>query len=154
MTDKVHLLQLICEMPGWQPHEQASSIERTLQELVNGGWIAPRLDGWEATHQALECYPNFYLGDEGEVRGEVTVAPPESDGSAPAGTVERSRMDTLVRAMLEVMPMSHVARLLRATPADLPEDELGWRVTRELIDSLPVTRSPAIASDSPNTSRA
>lgn len=82
--DKTGILIAICEAgPGWAPTHESSSIERSLSELHREGWILPRLDGWEATPGALEYYPNFYIDDDGEVRGERTVGPPRDEQGRP-----------------------------------------------------------------------
>lgn len=49
----------ICEQPGWSPPGESSQIERWLSELQNDGLIVTRIDGWEATHIALDAYPRF-----------------------------------------------------------------------------------------------
>lgn len=74
---KIELLTTICETPGWQPAQPvASHVETALGELRRDGWILPRLDGWEASPDALECYPNFYEDEHGLLRGERTTTPP------------------------------------------------------------------------------
>lgn len=143
---KLEILRTICEMPGWQPPTESSSIERYLQELLNEGLVIPRLDGWEATAEALECYPNFYEGFDGKVRGERTG---ERTQSASPGSVPAERVEVLVRALLEVMPIMSAARLLQASRADLPEEELGWEAARKLTQTMIATDSPTTPSASP-----
>lgn len=76
MTKK-EILIAICEVPGWAPTHESSSIETTLRELHDEGWIIPRLDGWEATTTALEHYPHFEVD---EVTGALfTVSVPSRD---------------------------------------------------------------------------
>lgn len=54
------LLGQIAENPGWAPTEQTpSSTLVMLDQLHEGRWVQPGLDGWRATDRALDCYPHF-----------------------------------------------------------------------------------------------
>ena len=53
------VLVAICESPGWAPPEASSSLEQILRALRDERLIASRIDGWEATPQALAAYPDF-----------------------------------------------------------------------------------------------
>lgn len=58
---KREVLLAICENPGWHPPklENGSHMDVILTQLNREGWILPRLDGYEATPQALNEYPHF-----------------------------------------------------------------------------------------------
>jgi hypothetical protein len=57
---KRSILVAICENPGWQPQQPVGQqVETFLNQLLDEGWITPRLDGWEATPQAIDEYPQF-----------------------------------------------------------------------------------------------
>jgi hypothetical protein len=61
---KRELLISICENPGWHPIAHDASIERWLRELIEEGWIVPRLDGYEASARALTNFPDFVAQEE------------------------------------------------------------------------------------------
>jgi hypothetical protein len=58
---KREVLLAICENPGWHPPAMVngSHMDAMLTQLKREGWILPRLDGYEATPQALNEYPHF-----------------------------------------------------------------------------------------------
>jgi hypothetical protein len=63
---KRDIIMAICENPGWHPPmgDMGSYVETALQQLTTEGWIIPRLDGYEATPQALAEYPAFNHQDD------------------------------------------------------------------------------------------
>lgn len=57
---KREVLLAICETPGWSPPEPVGQqMESFLLQLSQEEWITVRLDGWEATPEALDAYPAF-----------------------------------------------------------------------------------------------
>jgi hypothetical protein len=118
---KRSILIQVCEMPGWTPPSNAGlRTETALEELSIDGWLIPRLDGWEATPQALREYPF------GSGRDEAVVPADES-------TVPIDRVVSLIAAMLETMPFVQVVRLVTTFHA---ADETTSRVARGLAEEL------------------
>lgn len=137
---KREILLAICEAPGWQPAQPvSSSTERALGELHAEGWILPRIDGWEATPKAIDEYPDFIQADIAKAADALLPPPAEPPVPAPPLIVPLERVECMVRAMVEVMPVIAVMKMLAATPEQLPprsDGDIGWQFTDQLIERL------------------
>lgn len=116
MTSKREILMAICEVPGWVPPEDSSSVDRSLAELQAEGWIAPRLDGFEATPQALDGYPQFY--------SQVDIADTTPLPNHGSECVPLDRVANLVGILLCEVPLPRVLALASTKAETIPADVL------------------------------
>lgn len=137
MTTKREILLLICETPGWQPAQPVpASVERHLNELFSRGWIHPRLDGWEATGEALDAYPRFVTDPE--------IADPEAplpgvraiaeNGADPA--VSLDRVTTFILALMGELPLPTILRCAAITRGQLPANVHLTEVAHSIGETL------------------
>lgn len=116
------LLAEICDNPGWQPTAEQEEIAR---DMVEGGWIIARLDGYEATPEALECYPHFWQEDR-----MPPIEPVRSDEVVPFDHVV-----ALLYALLTVVPFMHLAALCEERKP-VGAAGLRWDVARGLAETM------------------
>jgi hypothetical protein len=139
---KREILKAICETPGWSPPARGTldalaDIDRSLHALLAEGWIVSRIDGWEATANALEAYPHFKLDEQ----GRVVAAPPGDEQSADreAPTVPLERVEALLAVILSDLPVRAVyARVDAVLTLSLEELQAGpeWGIAAKLAAEL------------------
>jgi hypothetical protein len=127
MTDvtKREVLLAICELPGWAPPEDSAKVEVHLAELIREGWTCPRLDGYEATQQALDAYPAF---------------PSQADLSDPYVTTE-----AVSPASGDTIPTEQVLRFVIGLLGDVPIVKLYQAATRQNVPQGTMIREVALA---------
>lgn len=102
---KRDIIMAICENPGWSPPwpDPGSFVQTALQQLVSEGWIVPRLDGYEATPQALAEYPAFtHQDDIRDPEATTVLAVPDE----PGGWHDVSCPDTMTLTTGQRMDMA------------------------------------------------
>lgn len=131
MTTKRQVLIRICETPGWHPPEDSSSLDRFLEELVKEGWVISRLDGYEATADALDAYPRF------DAQGDIADPTPIVASAAMiANTVPLDRVENLIAALMCEVPYLKVIGMVLAQRSQIPQDAALWREAEALAKRM------------------
>lgn len=137
--DKIETLRAICEEPGWQPPIECSSLERYLNELQREGWIIPRLDGWEASPDALSAYPHFVVDSDNTVIAEPPIGGSTNTGDElPVPMIARERVETMLRFLLDCVPVTGLYLACAITPSQLGprEGDMAWEIAADLAGRL------------------